>query len=112
MSQFPTIESFFRPLSTNEPKSEGNITPTKVGDGFTEADVQSVLNPTTKAWKPQEVYDEVQIGELSPGPRRSNITGRVVNFFEVATPSKMPTAATGYLKLIVKDDTGTLLVSL
>jgi ssDNA-binding replication factor A large subunit len=110
MSQFPTIESFFQPLSVNGQKENGTATPPKVGDGFTEEEVQSALNPTNITWKPQESYDEVGIGDLSPGPRRAAITGRVVNLYEAATPSKMPTAATGYLKLIIKDDTGVIMV--
>ena len=37
--------------------------------------------------------------------------GRVVNLHHIATPSKMPKAATGCLKLTVKDDTGAFTVS-
>ncbi len=37
--------------------------------------------------------------------------GRIVNFHNIATPSKMPKAAQGCLKLIVKDDTGAFTVS-
>lgn len=114
MSNFPTIESFFQPLSLSQPKKdkENETPPAKVGDGFTEDELAQALDPTSATWKPQGTYDEVGIGELSPGPRKAKITGRVVNFYEAATPSKMPTAANGYFKLIVKDDTGVLLVKL
>jgi len=38
--------------------------------------------------------------------------GRIVNFYDQTTTSKMPKAAKGCLKMIMKDDTGALTVSL
>lgn len=36
--------------------------------------------------------------------------GRIVNFYDQPTPSKMPQAAKGCLKAVVKDDAGALAV--
>jgi hypothetical protein len=39
-------------------------------------------------------------------------TGRVVNLFEMQMPSKMPRAAKVFVKAILKDDTGALVVTI
>lgn len=45
-----------------------------------------------------------------PGPGCVAFMGRVVNFYDQATLSKAPQAAKGCLKVVVKDDTGALMV--
>lgn len=47
---------------------------------------------------------------LNPGPGCVALEGRIVNFYDQATPSKMPQAAKGCLKLIMRDDTAALSV--
>ena len=54
----------------------------------------------------------MDIGGLVAGPRNVALTGRVANFYDQATPSKMPQAAKGCLKVIVKDNTGAIAVRL
>jgi hypothetical protein len=49
------------------------------------------------------LYQEVDINELAPGPRRASSTGRVANMFDQNIEGKMPKDANGYLKLLVKN---------
>ena len=107
--QFPSIQSFFQteisPTKAKAPSSP----PTASGDGFTPAEVEATMHPVTlPKWQPRVPYDDVDIGSLCPGPRRVALTGRIVNFYDLHTPSKKPHAAKGCLKLMVKDDTGLL----
>ncbi|KAH0559786.1 hypothetical protein GP486_003702 [Trichoglossum hirsutum] len=105
---WPSIQSFFQPDGSMARKTE----PLRPGDGFTTEEVDAVLRPTSLPWKPQQEYTEQNIGDLLPGPGRVTLTGRVVNLFEVQTPSKAPRAAKGFIKLILRDDTGALVVRL
>ena len=57
-------------------------------------------------------YEETEIGSLVPGPQRVALMGRVANFYDQSTPNKMPQAAKGCVKIIVKDDTGALTVDI
>jgi hypothetical protein len=109
--------------------------PTRNGDGFTTEEKQSALQPastsTSAPWtvssqphlthpissnlnspQPTLDYEEASIGTLEPGPRNLTLMGRVVNFYNVAKPSKQHKAAQGYLKLQLADDTGVLTVRL
>lgn len=81
-------------------------------DGFTEEEVDAVLHPRLYTWRPQAEYHDVDIRSLVPGPGCVALTARIVNFYDQVTPSKMPQAAKGCLKVIVKDDTGAMVVSL
>jgi hypothetical protein len=56
------------------------------------------------------LYEEVGIHELAPGPRRVSFTGRVVNMYDQNIESKMPKAARGCLKLLVKDALAMIMV--
>jgi hypothetical protein len=56
------------------------------------------------------LYEEVGISELAPGPRSVSFTGRIVNMYDQNIESKMPSAAKGCLKLLVKDDRTVMLV--
>jgi len=57
------------------------------------------------------LYEEVSIGQLAPGLRRVSFTGRVVNMGDHSVESKMPQAAKGCLRLLVKGDRAVVLVS-
>ena len=52
------------------------------------------------------LYEDVRIRELTPGPRRVSFKGRVVNMYDQNVESKMPQAAKGCLKLLIRDDDG------
>ncbi len=105
--QFPSIQSFFQPevSPTKRPATTGP--PSEAGDGFTAHEIETNL---LHKWQPRGHYEEAEIGSLVPGPGCVALMGRVVNFYDQATPSKAPQAAKGYLKVIVKDDTGALMV--
>ena len=110
--QFPSIQSFFQPeLSPNKPQALSSPQ-TLIGDGFTTAEVEATIHPCSLPdWQPRGTYDEADIGSLAPGPRCLALMGRIINFYDFQTPSNKPTAAKGFLKLRVKDDTGVIEVS-
>ena len=110
--QNPSIMSFYHPeLSTDKTKGSINGPSCSSSDGFTAQEIESALHPVLHKWQPRGKYEDVDIGALVPGPGCVALIGRVVNFYDQATPSKKPHAAKGCLKVIVKDDTGAIVVS-
>lgn len=107
--QYPSIQSFFPFVTPTAPKDDVG-TSAKAGDGFTAEEIEATVHPQLDSWVPQQEYEEVDIATLVPGYQRVTFTGRVVNFYDQQTPSKMPQAAKGCLKVIVKDDSGALTV--
>lgn len=83
-----------------------------IRDGFSSNDVEATLQPSRDAWISQVDYEEVTIAALNTGPLRISIMGRIVNFFDQPATSKMPQAAKGCVKMIVKDNTGAITVPL
>ena len=74
--------------------------------------VNEHTNPSSQAeWSPQQDYEDASIGELVPGPRTVSFTARIVNMYEQTVESKMPQAAKGCFRLLMKDDSGLLLVT-
>lgn len=106
---FPSIQSFFQP-EISPSRNPATTTPCETGDGFTVEEIEATLQPKLHKWQPRGSYKEVEIGSLVPGPGCVALMGRVANFYDQATPSKAPQAAKGCLKVIVKDDTGALMV--
>ncbi len=110
---FPSIQSFFRPESSTEAsRASRSIIPTAPGDGFTAAEMEEALHPTPKSWTPRQEYEEMDIGSLIPGPKAVTFMGRIANFFDQQTQSKMPNAAKGFHKVVVGDESGALTVRL
>ena len=112
--QVASIQSFFQPevhFAENTPKPPAPLRPTDTGDGFTSSEIEAALHPALHPWQPRTTYDETNIGDLVAGPGCVALMGRIVNFHNITTPSKMPKAAQGCFKLTVKDDTGTVTVS-
>jgi len=107
--QYPSIQSFF-PFVTPRGHTDDVGTSAKTGDGFTAEEIDAAIHPNLGSWVPQQEYEEIEIGSLVPGYQRVTFMGRVVNFYDQQTPSKMPQAAKGCLKVIVKDDSGALTV--
>ena len=108
--QFPSIQSFFQPEVS--PAKTTARTSTSSGDGFTAAEIEATMHPTSlHEWQPRGTYHDADINSLAPGPRCVALMGRVVNLYDLHTPSKRPQAAKGCLKLAVKDDTGIIDVS-
>lgn len=112
--QVASIQSFFQPEvpSAQKPrKPTAPHQPSDTGDGFTSSEIEAALHPVLHKWQPRTTYNETDIGDLIAGPACVALMGRIVNFHAIATPSKMPKAAQGCLKLTVKDDTGAMTVS-
>lgn len=112
--QAPSIQSFFQPevASAQRPKKRKHFEISEDnGDGFTSSEISSALHPTLHKWQPRTTYEERDIGSLVPGPGCVALMGRVVNFYDQVMTSKMPRAAKGCLKVIVKDDSGAFAVS-
>ena len=99
-SAMTTIDSFF-PASHPTHTSDTSCTNTKL---------HSTATRTEIAWTPQQDYDGVCLTELSPGPRRVCFTARIVNIYNQQVQSKMPQAARGFLRLLLKDGSGVILV--
>lgn len=86
--------------------------PAEAGDGFTPEEIQATLKTTLHKWQPRCEYPEIAISSLEPGPGCFELKGRVVNMQdEKQQIAKMPHAAKGCLKLLVRDDTGVISVS-
>ena len=109
--QFTSIQSFFQPEVPLRAQKQTSSPTTVLGDAFTHAEIESSLRPTLHPWQPRTNYKDREIGDLVPGPGCVVLMGRVVNFNDRDTPSKMPQAAKGCIKLLVKDNTGVLTVS-
>ncbi len=107
--QFPSIQSFFPRTALQDSKNHTGSS-AEFGDGFTAEEVDAVLHPLLGPWTPTQVYEEIEIGCLIPGPQRVTFMGRIVNLYDQPTPSKKPQAARGCLKVILKDDTGAIVV--
>ncbi|KAK4986577.1 hypothetical protein LTR66_007827 [Elasticomyces elasticus] len=107
-----SIQAFFPPRSSPNPSSPTkSISSSAPGDGFTRAEVDTVLHPTlSEIWTPSADYQDCDIAALVPGPKSVTFMGRIANFFDMAMPSKKPHAASGCVRVVVKDDTGAVTV--
>lgn len=85
--------------------------PAEADDGFTSTDVDAKPHLTLPSWEPRARYRDVSISKLEPGSGGVHLVGRVVNCYEQPTPNKMPPTAVGCLKLHLRDDSGTIIVS-
>ena len=108
--QVASIQSFFQPEIPSSTSMKQPPSSVEVSDGFTSSEIQTTLHPRRHKWHPRSEYEEMNIAELAPGPGCVTVTGRIVNFFELANTSKAPLAARGSFKIIVKDDTGAFTV--
>lgn len=82
------------------------------GDGFTTEEIEASQHPNLHPWQPKGEYREADIQSLAPGPGCLCLVGRVVNLYNQQGWSKMSNAAKGCWRLIVKDDTGAIMVCL
>jgi hypothetical protein len=106
----PSVQSFYK-REVSKPEKELSVPPeTAPGDGFTEEELSSALDPLNRKWEPEREYEESGIEDLIPGPRAVTFSGRVVNMSTIwgRTP-KQPKAA-GWHYLILKSDTAAISV--
>lgn len=112
--QNPSIQSFYPPATSERSSSSvpPSSSPERPGDGFTSSEIAAVLNPQVDTtWVPSQEYEEVEIGALVPGPHCVTFQGRIANLYEQRSGSKRARGAKGCYKLILKDDTGCVTVS-
>lgn len=112
-AQFPNIPSFFKP-ETHPRNSTPNsaMIPTKADDRFTSEEINAGLSPNLPQWQPKCKYRQIDIDSLAPGPSFVSLRGRIVNLYQQQRSSQMPNGVEGCWRLIVKDDTGAILVIL
>lgn len=110
--KFPSIQSFFQSEIHTAMKAPTNLAPpAEAGDGFTQDEIEATLRTTLHKWQPRCEYPKIAISSLEPGSGCFELKGRVVNMQdEKQRSAKMPYAAKGCLKLIVRDDTGVISV--
>lgn len=105
--QDPCIQSYFHPSVPNQPSPSPEY-----GDGFTTAEIDSVLSPRIpQDWSSPGDYEECQICDLVPGPRLITFRGRVVNISDPSRWVNLPRASKGCFKMTIRDDSGILTVS-
>ncbi|KAI2630108.1 hypothetical protein GGS21DRAFT_545219 [Xylaria nigripes] len=108
---FPSIQSFYsREVPAHEGDESSNVT--RSGDGFTPAEVEAVITPLSRPFRPSRHYDVCPIAELHTGPHNYEITGRLVNFSSTGGPHRIPPSAGGYYFLIVCDGTAAIAIKL
>ncbi|MCJ1381859.1 hypothetical protein MMC17_004971 [Xylographa soralifera] len=111
--QFPSIQSFFeKEIPVKIDRTHASDLQVAISSGFSEEEVQAALHPALHRWSPRNEYEDSDISSLVPGPGCKVLQGRVVNFYQQQTLSKKPQAAKGCLKVVIKDDTGMLMVRL
>lgn len=104
--QDPSIQSFFTPQSSSSPTKPASSFCKRPGDGFTAEEIDAALRPApSDSWDPPTEYEDCDIASLYAGPKCVTFMGRIVNFFDMSSPSKAPKAAKGCVKMIVKDNT-------
>lgn len=108
---YPSIQSFYkREVPKPDEEAEGPA-PENIGDGFTEEELAEALDPLTRRWNPEREYEELDIGQLSPGPKAVTFVGRVVNFNTVYGRSQKQPKASGWHYMVIKDDTASISAS-
>ncbi len=113
-----SIKSFFEPVPLhlqsplNGDPANLQSTTASIENGLVEPKARrSKRELSPSHWQPHHDYEEVSIGNLAPGPRRVSFIARVVNlYYEHKVHIKMPDAAKGCLKILVKDDSALILV--
>lgn len=83
-----------------------------MGDGFSGKEMTTQIEPSSNHWKLRQSYEDHNIADLVAGPGAVSFTGRIVNIYEQPQTSKSPKAAKGLHRLIIKDGTGAIVVSI
>ncbi|KAI1432096.1 hypothetical protein GGR50DRAFT_627417 [Xylaria sp. CBS 124048] len=108
---FPSIQSFYsREVLADGGDDSAHLVET--GDGFTSSEVQAVVNPLSRPFRPSRHYDVCPIIEIQTGPHDYEITGRLVNFSSTGGPHRIPPSAGGYYFLVLCDGTAAIAIKL
>ncbi|TGJ79602.1 hypothetical protein E0Z10_g9171 [Xylaria hypoxylon] len=110
-SHFPSIQSFYSREVVSE-EGQGSSSPVKAGDGFTASEVDAVINPLARPFRPSRHYEICPIAELQTGPHNYQITGRLVNFSSSGGPHGTPVSAGGDFFLVISDGTAAIAIKL
>ncbi|KAK4645496.1 hypothetical protein QC761_201950 [Podospora bellae-mahoneyi] len=106
-----SIQSFYHKDSTPSRSCKPH---NPENEAFTQAEIEAARRPLTQSWRPKGVYEEVTIAELQPGPAKVRFKARIVNF-SAATHGRgrgRSALPENFHTLIVKDDTGVVLLKL
>ena len=108
-SQTQSIQAYFHRTTKPTQDSSQAASPVK---GTQESGAADVARPASASgsWSPRNEYPEIDIVKLEPGLGCVMLTGRIANYYEMPSSSKMPSAAKGSFRIILKDDTGTFTV--
>ncbi|KAI1176564.1 hypothetical protein F4777DRAFT_587821 [Nemania sp. FL0916] len=110
-AHFPSIQSFY----SREVPSDGIgdlFSPTEAGDGFTSSEVEALVNPLSREFRPSRHYDACPIADIQTGPHDYIITGRMVNFSMSGGPHRLSANASGYYFLVISDGTAAIAIKL
>ncbi|KAI1357892.1 hypothetical protein F5Y08DRAFT_346271 [Xylaria arbuscula] len=100
-SPFPSIQSFFSREVALE-KADRSSSPPNPGDGFTASEIEAVVHPSSRPFRPSREYDACPIAELHTGMHNYLITARLVNF----------SPAAGHYFLVLSDGTAAMAVKM
>jgi len=106
-----SVQSFYGKDVQTAPPVARISEPFKAGDGFTEDELASAMDPLRRAWDPEREYEQLGIAQLVPGPRAVTFVGRVVNLATRYGRSAKQPKARGWHFLLVKDDQAAISVS-
>lgn len=111
-SQTTSIQAYFPRKSTTQTSPREEVPASKSHDtaGVDSSEVDLASSTVSHKWQPRTEYTDVDIANLCPGPSCVKVTGRIVNYYEMANTSKSNAAAKGSFKVIVKDDSGAFTV--
>ena len=112
MAHFPNIPSFFKSEMFSKDFPQTSVMrPAKADDGSTSEEIKATLDSSLPQWQPRREYRQSDIESLVPGPSCVSFRGRVVNLYQQQRSGQMPKEVEGCWRLIVKDDTGAILVN-
>ena len=112
----PSIQSFYGRLGHNNlrsPLKSSGSSPSRLGDGFTSQEANTFISSEySRNWSPKCEYPPTDIDAVMPGPGCVMINGRVVNVIKRPWTSSQSSGirASGYVKMVLRDDTGIIVV--
>lgn len=108
---YPSIQSFYKRETPKAIEKESStLSETRPGDGFTEEELADAQDPLNRKWAPGRDYEELGIGDLVPGPKAVNFTGRIANISTIWGRSQKQPKAAGWHYLILKDNSAAISV--